>query len=870
MDNASVIIDLSKSEKASFDNNQHLFHRRIYERIANRVVDQLEKSTRAYSDCSSTLNGSGSHDAILLHGDRGVGKTSMLFNLRPYMRASDAFAGKFREVLFLDPVDPTLLNDGEDFLSIVVSQINRNCAVADKIRACRPESVEAYYRALDELASALENEQLAHDRSGLDRLLSYQGGLEISQLSHRYFKEVLTLTGTKLIVLAVDDVDMSLDKGLHVLDVIRKFLCSPYILPLVSGHFELYDELMSNHFSEKLVNKHRSGDDQRKLQRDARELATEYLRKVFPVDRRHAVPTIERYFDGFSDDGNPCRAAVHIDGRELIDLKSLGHLVDAVLNGTVNGEENSRTRFRPATARQLLQFVRTIALPLKSILPDQAISFDSLEKALAWWTGQSQDTVNSIASILGAYFEFDAPRESALCKDLARLNNASDSNTVQLTDLDYLNPAANMGTSNAPERDNENFPLYLNDDSEFAAQRKHLPKELRESKVHSFAPMPAFEPIDRKLKFVQSYRLDNVGEDERFFVTLFSTTDFYTSYQTARLIFFGRFFELITTSLLRDIDEEWLWTLLARPPYLSILAANATKTYDWDEDFDEVDEHGEAPATSLISPDYIRTLVEEINSFRREYLSDTPAFLDLALISAVQSKYFNQNNLFKKQGYGKGKRKVRVERLVGNGRHLLAEIGLRAIYSYWSSMGSFEASKFYFGQAPRVSHTNFSAFYSKTGENLFPNPSYYLNIFPFVHLEKDGKSKMPFSTALDDHPVFKRLWYLAQEIRETADDVMPETNTNEFWTQLENMLRKRNAVSAVKRNRILRSIGASLANGKRLDDELAEWLDLVSKQLIDQFGVEVLSTSHGVGNALGLLGINPKYIRVIADGFKKG
>lgn len=54
------------------------------------------------------------------------------------------------------------------------------------------------------------------------------------------------------LVVLIDDVDMAFDKGFDVLEVVRKYLASPFLIPIVAGDMKLYKEIIETQFMEKV------------------------------------------------------------------------------------------------------------------------------------------------------------------------------------------------------------------------------------------------------------------------------------------------------------------------------------------------------------------------------------------------------------------------------------------------------------------------------------------------------------------------------------------------------------------------------------------------------------------------------------------
>lgn len=631
----NTIIDLSLGDLAQRENNSHLFHRKVYKQLSQGIEIQLERSKVTRSQ--DNINHIRSHHAFLLNGERGTGKTSILVNLRGFIEREEDFKKIGYDILFLDPVDPTLLNDHEDFLNIVVGQINKSRYIKDGLCACKLDQKESYYRSLENFATALEGEQSTSDRFGLDRLLSYQGSLDIAQRTHDYFFEALKVTGKSLIVITIDDVDMSLHHGFKVLEVLRKYICSPCVIPIVSGDFLLYRELVGNQFCMQLVHKKRSDPDKKAQREQAQKLAVEYLRKVFPVQQRIMVPSIKHYCEKF-----PGQSTIIQNGnaQKLGNLYSIYQWLLVVLNGRVNGEEKSAIAYTPQTARELMQWLNALK-PVLEKLPnigfpplqrDKGDSYNIKDAITRWWLTlpkEASTVMLDTYNILSSYFNYSQEsRLHELCEALKDINDTRCN--VDLNNLTYLNPMRQLeiNTGGSYERPNENYKLYIElGITDFTNQSDRLPSALMKKAAQLLTALPAIEPIDNKLKFKKDYLNTCIKEkdnDRIFLLCLFSYNDYYTSYQTASLVFFGRFFELITTSLIKDIDGAWLRELLSKPPYYSIMSISTTKTFDLNED--EQDSHDDSSELDMLNFGlddlYLNQLANDINAFRKGLMNN--------------------------------------------------------------------------------------------------------------------------------------------------------------------------------------------------------------------------------------------------------
>jgi hypothetical protein len=85
-------------------------------------------------------------------------------------------------------------------------------------------------------------------------------------------------------VLPIDDVDTTLHRAFENLEVVRRYLASPVLLPIVCGDLSLYREVTWRDAFKRLTKDTAAYHEQAKPFAD--DLAREYLRKILPLHRR--------------------------------------------------------------------------------------------------------------------------------------------------------------------------------------------------------------------------------------------------------------------------------------------------------------------------------------------------------------------------------------------------------------------------------------------------------------------------------------------------------------------------------------------------------------------------------------------------------
>ena len=299
-----IYFPVDQKEQAQQPSAKNLLPRGVYKKISKFIVesvigiDEIEP-TDSLADVSlqiKDLDECHNHNAILIDGDRGTGKTSVLFNTQIHF-------GKFLEVneqsylkdiLWLKHIDPTKMENSDDLLlNTIVAALLSNEELKARLQKS-PNNAEIFHKQLQSLSRALEGTQTHKDKFGIDKLRSFMGNKSLAEQIHRLYCLAARITGKKLVVLPIDDVDTSLNLAFDNVEVIRKYLSSPYVLPIVSGNLGLYHEIIWRHFHGRLIKDSQEGKED--LVVTAQELSRNYQQKVLPLPRQIRMPNIKQYF----------------------------------------------------------------------------------------------------------------------------------------------------------------------------------------------------------------------------------------------------------------------------------------------------------------------------------------------------------------------------------------------------------------------------------------------------------------------------------------------------------------------------------------------------------------------------------------------
>lgn len=784
-------IPLHAPETANLDDERTLLPLAVYQNLAGFITKALH--TVITKGDSTKLNEVRSHNAVSIDGERGTGKTSVLVNLRKYLIS--AHEDILKDTHILEPVDPTLLEENESlFLHIIVAAVLSDEDVK-KSQRTNPESYKQLNQALDKLAHALECIEVQNDERGMDKLRALFGNKHLADRVQDFFKAVLQLLGKKLLVLPIDDVDTSLNRAFENLEIVRRYLTTPHVLPIVSGDRELYREVTWRDFHGRLTEDSNYKPEQ--AYATAIGLANEYQRKVLPLPRRLVMPPVSNYLhDRDITLGLPA----------IISLPNFHAWLNIFLAGPVNGREGSDLTLPIPSLRALTQLVNscseliqdlpqtvrsaenplqvTRAWQMPKVLPDVIKVFHAEHQRLNkekkrefgpayrlfaeqpheqadLITGAlDQTTITSWERTLSDYFQYE-PQAGAVYLVLQAYQHwhhlaksSEEERKGSIFDTPLFQPlqheAARLDQF-VKEIDFSEWQEHLKEKlpyswlSRLDAQKTLLPYPVAEVGVNSAKDWKYWEVISR------ARATDEVKNKASFLLSLLTQHNYYTNAKRSMMLNIGRIFELLIASLIGPVSLQTLQGIVQDAPFHSTSALAPTKTLSLglDED-DEPIESGLDEVLEGLNPQ-LELLQKEIEAWRDGHQLDQVRFSPW-LIYKVFNKVYSQVAGFK--NVPKGMKDVGTA---------LDKVGM-VFYATWSAFGSFEKGRL-FGLPDVVATVNLNS-----PHNFEQNDHFKVNILPFAptkgqrgqdNLDSLAKRQFGASTRtasffLADHPI--RSW----------------------------------------------------------------------------------------------------------------
>ena len=632
-----------------------------------------------------------SHNAILVSGQRGAGKTVFLRNCADIWKSEQSNGGKHKadELYFLKEIDPTMLINEDNFSNVVIAQIYseverklqaENCC--DNSNASLDKHKSTFHKALKRLADSLGKQDDFNGLTGIDKIQQYKSGIHIERYFHEFIEAAIDILGCSALVLPIDDVDMALDRAFEVVDDVRRLLGCPYIIPIVSGDYRLYEQMTNVHFDQK---SYRDESGNTELQVEGRELAKKltnaYLTKVFPNQMRitllpimYITPTL--IIEQINYDGKATNYKYKDYKNDLLQqFYPLCH-----------NKEVLESWPEPESARELTQLIRTMSPRrfIDALNDNESKANYKLWKSYINWAEQKQNGVaftnaNSYLNLVNR-----EPSELFDIQELANFNPKQqmikelypwaqkDFYSSQLAALGFTNTASDDKLSQASKDNRTILDSAFNKNS--FTLRSMPPLEFIDTK--SFVTIDTivtsiYDAQDVKIStFLSDKNIKNEDDIEftieEVLIDLYMHGDVYSKLQnTYQYVFMSRVFEVIFYSFISEvsseIQEKDLFHILQKTPFYSVFNMAPTKSILSEEDSLTLSKSSQTKENirnklGLTNPTTSKVLGQLIQEWRLQHSDFFSNFDSKTLVSIfgyMFNKTFTSFNEFKKEVFSK-------------------------------------------------------------------------------------------------------------------------------------------------------------------------------------------------------------------------
>lgn len=314
----NIMLDLSAANKNenvktenTNDKDENIIQQDVLRKIKDEIIERIE-TTKANSNKESDniINTPITYNSILISGSRGAGKTSFLFSLRNKLKEN-------ADIEILDFLDPTLIEEKAHIFFTIISLIKSK--VCEKFNKTGYEndfliySKKSWYENLNKLAKGLPLIDGACSKTPdfwddathiLNKALDdVNSSFELRKNFEDFLKLSLKILNKKVFLLFIDDVDTKFDKSWSLLETIRKYLSTKYIITILTGDFDLFSMSIRKHqwenFGKDFIGNETRNDNEKFefFKSKITDIEAQYIEKILPVQHRYALRTFKEILE---------------------------------------------------------------------------------------------------------------------------------------------------------------------------------------------------------------------------------------------------------------------------------------------------------------------------------------------------------------------------------------------------------------------------------------------------------------------------------------------------------------------------------------------------------------------------------------------
>jgi len=287
----TIKISLSNPKSTAFKKKEFIFYHKIKEvvKLIDSRIDEIEKEEDKEKNPLIRFKNLRMHDAILIDGKRGSGKTTYLHNIEKVLEKKRHKS----KVKVLGAIDPNQLDEKSNILLIIIANIYTELLDSVKNDNGDKELFKSLNIEINNLTSSIRTAEDRIYTDSYDHLYGLHKNLTIDEELHSFFLQVCDFYGVKALILPIDDIDMDFKHGYKVLDTIRKYLSTPKIIPIIAvDTAQAYALVKKEHYEYFSYNaKTEKGDIAQGSELGfLRKLPNEYLQKILKPTRRVMLP----------------------------------------------------------------------------------------------------------------------------------------------------------------------------------------------------------------------------------------------------------------------------------------------------------------------------------------------------------------------------------------------------------------------------------------------------------------------------------------------------------------------------------------------------------------------------------------------------
>lgn len=334
--------DVYCTKISSIYNEDDFFHE-AYRKAAQGVRDIVEATEHFHDEVREKRPGRSSPDVVsgvteYMHlagypnniiafcAGRGQGKTSAMvsFSTALRQRKGDEQEQRFWGDLIktcsfhvLDPIDPTMMNQGDSILRIIISRMFECYTNEEKkqreFRNGRPEKEPELLNGFRQCYRSLDVLQKGRDLQDCYDDLEYLADLGDSSNLKKTFQKLVSLfldlviqhavgESHQFLIIQIDDADLNAANAYRIVEELRRYCVVPNVLILMATDFGQLELTVEQHFIEELKTLCTHKKDDKAVWDHCHKMMERYLDKLIPGTRQVHLPLIDHYIKGHENE----------------------------------------------------------------------------------------------------------------------------------------------------------------------------------------------------------------------------------------------------------------------------------------------------------------------------------------------------------------------------------------------------------------------------------------------------------------------------------------------------------------------------------------------------------------------------------------
>ena len=304
------IIDQSNAENTN-NKEENIIQQDVLKKVKYEIIERVETvKTSGNKKSDNIINTPITYNSILISGSRGAGKTSFLFSLRNKLKENT-------DIEILDFLDPTLIEEKAHIFFTIISLIKSK--VEEKFNETGNDddfliyNKKSWYENLNKLAKGLPLIDGACSKTPdfwddathiLNKALDdVNSSFELRKNFEVFLKLSLEILNKKVFLLFIDDVDTKFDKSWSLLETIRKYLATKYIITILTGDFDLFSMTIRKHqwenFGKDFIENETRNDNEKFefFKSKITDIEAQYIEKILPVQHRYSLQTFKEILE---------------------------------------------------------------------------------------------------------------------------------------------------------------------------------------------------------------------------------------------------------------------------------------------------------------------------------------------------------------------------------------------------------------------------------------------------------------------------------------------------------------------------------------------------------------------------------------------